>query len=71
MESLVHVAIAIAYVLAAGALAPFGAQGAYALAGLSSLAAVLLLWPTIRRLRGGRDATRLEPRTLPSIGDPT
>ena len=71
MESLVHLAIAIAYVLAAGALALLGPQGAYALAGLSSLAAVLLLWPTIRRLRGGRETTRVEPRILPSIGDPT
>jgi hypothetical protein len=71
MESLVHLAIAIAYVLAAGALALLGPQGAYALAGLSSLAAVLLLWPTIRRLRGGRETTRVEPRILPSIGDAT
>jgi hypothetical protein len=71
MESLVHLAIAIAYVLAAGALALLGPQGAYALAGLSSLAAVLLLWPTIRRLRGGGETTRVEPRILPSIGDPT
>jgi hypothetical protein len=70
MESLVHLAIAIAYVLAAGALALLGPQGAYALAGLSSLAAVLL-WPTIRRLRGGGETTRVEPRILPSIGDPT
>ena len=71
MESLVHMAVAVAYVMAAGALALFGPQGAYALAGLSSLAAALLLLPTIRRLRGGPGKTQVEPRVLPSIGDPT
>ena len=71
MESLVHLAVAIAYVLAAGALALFGPQGAYALAGVSSLAAALLLWPTVRRLRGGAGRTPVEPHVLPSIGDPT
>jgi hypothetical protein len=71
MESLIHLAIAVAYVLAAGALALLGPQGAYAVCGLSSLAAVLLLWPTIHRLRGGRKTTRVETRILPSIGDPT
>ena len=71
MDSLVHVAVAVAYVLAAGALALFGPQGAYALAGLSSLAAALLLWPIIRRLRGGAGRTGVEPHVMPSIGDPT
>jgi len=71
MESLVHLAIAIAYVLAAGALALLGPQGAYALAGVSSLAAALLLWPTVRRLRGGPGRSPVEPHILPSIGDPT
>lgn len=71
MESLVHLAIAVAYVLAAGALALLSPQGAYGLAGVSSLAAVLLLWPTVRRLRGGPGRSRVEPHVLPSIGDPT
>jgi MFS family permease len=77
MESLVHVAVAIAYVIAAGALVVLGPQGAYALAGLSSLAAALLLLPTIRRLRGGGagrtgvERTGPEPHVMPSIGDPT
>ena len=71
MESLVHVAVAIAYVIAAGALVVLGPQGAYAVAGLSSLAAAVLLWPTIRRLRGGGERTPAEPHILPSIGDPT
>jgi hypothetical protein len=71
MESLVHLAIAVAYVLAAGALALLSPQGAYGPAGVSSLAAVLLLWPTVRRLRGGPGRSRVEPHVLPSIGDPT
>src|SRR5436309_2910926 len=65
MESLVHVAVAVAYVMAAGALALFGPQGAYALAGLSSLAAALLLLPTIRRLRGGPGKTQVGYRVHP------
>jgi MFS family permease len=72
-DALIHIAVAIAYVLAAGALALFGPQGVYGVAGLTSLAATLVLWPTVRRLRGGPDPVEVtpEPRAVRSIGDPT
>jgi MFS family permease len=71
MEALVHLAVAVAYVMAAGALALLGPQGVYGVAGLTSLAAAVLLWPTVRRLRGGSKRTEVQPRVFPAIGDPT
>jgi MFS family permease len=71
MEGLIHFALAVAYVLAAWALALLGPQGLYGVAGVSSLVAAAVLWPTIRRVKGGTMRIQVEPRRLPSFGDPT
>lgn len=71
MEALIHISVAVAYVLAAWALALLGPQGLYGVAGVASLVAAALLWPTVRRLRGGAVRIEVEPRALPTSGDPT
>ncbi len=71
MEALIHLAVAVAYVFAAWGLELVGPQGLYGIAGLASLAAAALLWPTVRHLKGGAAKIQVEPRALPTFGDPT